>query len=81
MGCLCKGNSDPEWLKPLTSSEICLFSMKLMKPVVSFKYDSCFCAIGCNSESVKLEMRSVGPLLSETIGLQAGIFLWIFVSV
>ena len=43
--------------------------------------DSCFCAIGCDSESMKLEMRSVGQLLSETIGLPAGIFLWIFVSV
>ena len=27
-----------------------------MKSVVSFKYDSCFCVISCNSESTKLEI-------------------------
>lgn len=34
--------------------------------------------MGCNSESTKLEMRSVGLLLPETIGLTTGIFLCIF---
>ena len=52
--------------------------------VFQILYDSCFCAIGCNSESMKLEiwLCSVGPLLPETIGLQpTGIFSWIFVCV
>ena len=56
-----------------------------MKWVVPFRYDSWFSAIGCNSdadsESMKLEMRSVEPPLPETIGLPTGIFLWIFASV
>ena len=43
--------------------------------VVSFMYDSCFIAIGCSSEPTKLVIRSVGPLLPETIGLPTGVFL------
>ena len=42
--------------------------MKLIKSVVSLRYDFC---LGCKSESTKLEIRSVGPLLPETIGLPA----------
>ena len=53
---------------------ICVFSIKLIKLVVSLRYDSCVVAIGCKSESTKLEIRSVGPLLSETIGLPSGVF-------
>ena len=45
-------------------SGIGVFSMKRTKSVVSLMYDSCFLAIGCKSESMKLEMRSVGPPLS-----------------
>ena len=37
-----------------TSSEICVFSMKLIKSVVFLRYDSRFLAMGCNSESKKL---------------------------
>ena len=37
-------------------------------------------AIGCISESTKLEICSVGPLLPETIGVLTGVFLWILVS-
>ena len=48
--------------------------MKFTKWLVSLIYDSCFLAIGC-----KREMRSVGPLLQETIGLPTGVFLRIFV--
>ena len=46
-------------------------------------YDSCFLAMGCKSESVKLEMRSVGPPFPETIGLPAklAVGLWILASV
>ena len=58
----------------ITSSGICVFSIKLIKSVVSLRYDSCLAAIGCKSESTKLEMRSVGPLLPETIGLPTGVF-------
>ena len=51
-----------------------MFSIKLIKSVVSLRYDSCLVAIGCKSESTKLEIRSVGPLLPETIGLPTGFF-------
>ena len=71
-----------------TSLEICVFSINLMKSVVSIKYDSCFCVIGwtavINSESTKLDIIMLNrvALLPETIGLQpTGIFLRIFVSV
>ena len=37
-------------------------------------YDSCFLAMGCSSESTKLEIRSVGPPLPETTGLPTGTF-------
>ena len=49
-----------------------MFSMKLIKCVVSLMSDSCFLAIGCKSESTKLDIRSVGPPLPETIGLPTG---------
>ena len=55
-----------------------MFSMKLIKCVVSLMYDSCFLAIGCKSESTKLDIRSVGPPLPETIGLPTGTGLCIF---
>ena len=58
----------------ITSSGICVFSIKLIKSVVSLRYDSCLVAIGCKSESTKLEIHSVGPLLPETIGLPTGVF-------
>ena len=44
-------------------------------------YDSCFLAIGCKSKSTKLESRSVGPPLPETIGLPTGVGFYILVSV
>ena len=40
-----------------------------------------FLAIGCKSESIKLEICSVGPPLPETIGLPTGVGLCILVSV
>ena len=43
--------------------------MKLIKSVVSLRCDFCLIAMGCKSESTKLEIGSVGPLLPETIGL------------
>ena len=61
-------------------SGIGVFSMKRTKSVVSLMYDSCFLAIGCKSESMKLEMRSVGPPFPETIGLPDKFGLWILVS-
>ena len=63
----------------LSGSGVC--SMKFMKWVVYLIYDSCFLAIGCKSESRKLEIRSVGPPLPETIGLPTGVGLCILVSV
>ena len=62
-------------------SGICVFSIKLRKSVVSFVKDSCFMTIDCSCESTKLEIRSVGPLLPETIGPPTGVFLWISASV
>ena len=57
-------------------SGICVFSIKLTKLIVSFIKDSCFIiGIDCSSEPTKLEMRCVGPLLSETIGLLTSDFL------
>ena len=43
--------------------------------------ESCSLTIGCERESTKLEMRSVGPLLPETVGRPTGVFLCILVSV
>ena len=43
--------------------------------------DSCFLAIGCKSESTKLEIHSVWPPQPETIGLPTGVALCILVSV
>ena len=62
-------------------SGIGVFSMKRTKSVVSLMYDSCFLLMGCRSESIKLEMRSVGPPFPETIGQLAKLGLWILVSV
>jgi len=58
-----------------------LFSTKWTKSVVSLMYDFCFLSIGCMSESMKLEMRSVGPPLPETFGRPAKFGLWIWVRV
>lgn len=58
-----------------------LFSTKWTKSVVSLIYDFCFLSIGCMSESMKLEMRSVGPPLPETFGRPAKFGLWIWVRV
>ena len=55
--------------------------MKLIKSVVSLRYDFCLIAMSCKSESTKLEIHSVGPLLPETVGLPIGILLCILVSV
>jgi len=62
-------------------SGIGVFSMKRTKSVVSLIYDPCFLAMGCGSESMKLEMRSVGPPFPETISLPAKLGLWVLVSV
>ena len=49
--------------------------------MVSLINDSCFLAIGCKSESMKFEIRSIGPPLLETIGLPTGSLVYVFVSV
>ena len=57
-------------------SGICVFSIKLTKLIVSFIYDSCFViGIDCSREPTKLEIRCVGPLLPETIGLLTSVLL------
>lgn len=38
-----------------------VFSTKLMKSVVSLRYDFCYCAIGCSSLSMNADNSSVGP--------------------
>ena len=56
-------------------------SIKLIKFVVSLRYDFCYCAIGWSSLSTKFDSLSVGPQQPEMIGLPTGVGLWIFVRV
>ena len=49
-----------------------VFSMKLMKSVMSFRYDSCFSATGCSSLSINRDSFSVGPSQPDIIGLPTG---------
>ena len=55
-------------------SGILVFSMKLMKSVMSFRYDSCFSATGCSSLSINRtrDSLSVGPSQPDIIGLPTG---------
>ena len=55
-----------------------LYTLEKPKPLIDFFF---FCAIGCKSESTKLEMRCEGPPLPETIGRPTGKVLCILVSV
>ena len=48
-----------------------VFSMKLMKSVMSFRYDSCFSATG-SSLSINRDSLSVGPSQPDIIGLPTG---------
>ena len=52
-----------------------VFNKILMKAVVSSIDYSCFIATGCSSESAKLVLRSVEPLIPEKIGLPTSVFL------
>ena len=52
-----------------------VFNKILMKAVVSSIENSCFIAAGCSSESAKLVLRSVEPLIPEKIGLPTSVFL------
>ena len=65
----------------IVSLPIFVFSMKLMKSVVSLIKDFCFCAIGWSNVSTNEDIRSVGPSQPEMMGLPTGLGLWIFVSV
>ena len=49
-----------------------VFSMKLMKSVVSSRYDSCFSATGCSSLSINRDSLSVSPSQPDIIGLPTG---------
>ena len=53
-------------------------STKLMKSVVSLRYDFCCCAIGWSSLSTNADNLSVGPETPEIMGLPAGVSLCIF---
>ena len=58
-----------------------MFSIKRTKTVVSLIYDSCFIAIGCKSESMKLEISFVGPPLPEKLILVCRLGLvYVFLS-
>ena len=48
-----------------------VFSMKLMKSVMSFRYDSCFSTTG-SSLSINRDSLSVGPSQPDIIGLPTG---------
>ena len=67
----------------VTFAQYCIFvfSIKLMKSVVSFTKDCCFCAIGWSNVSTNEDIRSVGPSQPKMMGLPTGLGLWIFVSV
>ena len=65
----------------IVSLPIFVFSIKLMKSVVSLIKDCCFCAIGWSNVSTNENIRSVGPSQPEMMGLPTGLGLWIFVSV
>ena len=54
-------------------------SMKLMKSVVSLRYDFCCCAIGWSSLSTNADNLSVGPETPDIMGLPTGVGLCIFV--
>ena len=52
-----------------------VISMKFIKSVESFRYDSCCCAIGCMRRSTKLEILFVGPSHPNIIGLPTSVGL------
>ena len=64
----------------IVSWPIFVFSMKLIKSVVSLIKDGCVCAIGWSSVSTNDDILSVGPSQPEMMGLPTGTGLWIFVS-
>ena len=62
----------------LAFSGTLVFSMKLMKSVVSFRYDSCFSATGCSSLSINRDSLSVGPSQPRTTNYGwKRVFLWL----
>ena len=65
----------------LVSLPIFVFSITLMKSVVSLIKDCCFCAIGWSNVSTNEDICSVGLSQPEMMGLPTGLGLWIFVSV
>ena len=65
----------------IVSLPIFVFSIKLMKSVVSLIKNCCFCAIGWSNVSTNEGICSVGPSQPEMMGLPTGLDLWIFVSV
>ena len=56
-------------------------SMKLMKSVVSLRFDFYCCAIGWSSLSTNADNLSVGPETPEIMALPTGVSLCIFVRV
>ena len=60
-------------LTSIVSSIVCagsgVDSMRLMNCLLSLMYEGVSFIAGCSSVSMKLDMRSVGPLHPETIGL------------
>ena len=58
-----------------------VFSRKLMKFVVSLRYEVCCLAIGWSKLSTNDDIRWVGPPQPDMIGLPSGLALWIFVRV
>ena len=52
-----------------------VFSMKLIKSVVSLRYDFCDLAIGWRRLSTNDEILSVGPSQPDMIGLPTGVGL------
>ena len=57
----------------IVSLPIFVFSIKLMKSVVSLIKDFCLCAIGWNNVSTNEDICSVGPSQPEMMGLPTGL--------
>ena len=65
----------------IVSLTLFVFYIKLIKSVVSFIKDCCFCAIGCSNVSTNEDVCSVGPSKPEMVSLPTVLGVWIFVSV
>lgn len=55
-------------VKSMVCGGSCMDSIRLINCLLSFMYDGVAFIAGCSRESIKLDMRSVGPSQPETMG-------------